>query len=185
MFFKTEDEQQLQRALAADKKDRKALAQLERDLEALHQPWTKLQEKIEQLAAQYANSDRTYSREVCEAFWRDRDPSLKAEIERLISERDGLTAALPAQINALKQAIHRRHSIAVGDFQSWSSTIGERLPEPLKGEIMTARMDIAKLADLAEIFATSRRWIERVGEVDLPTTPPLLNLGGVVRKLAA
>ena len=80
--------------------------------------------------------------------------------------------------------MHLRHSTASGDFGSWASTIGERLPEGLKGEIMQARTDINKLADLAEIFAKIRQWIGRVGDVEGPVSVPLLNVAATVRKLA-
>ena len=45
MFFRSEDEQQLQRALAADKRDRKELARLERELSTLRPEWDRLQSK--------------------------------------------------------------------------------------------------------------------------------------------
>ena len=185
-FFKSEDEARLQRVLALDKADRKRLEKVKNDLEALRPRWTELQVRAEQLAAQSRSSDSTYDREVVEEFWKSRETQLSAELEKTVRERDVLTAGRVAAINELKGQIHRRCSLAAGDFSSWMNVISGQLPQALKNEIEKARGDLAKLTDLGEIFAFGQRWIERIAELDdVPVRPALLNVGSTVRKLAA
>jgi len=88
-----------------------------------------------------------------------------------------------AAINDLRRRIHNRHSIASGDFSSWAVTIAGRLPQKLAGEIERARTDIAKPADLGEIFRAIQRWIDRVGDLD--QSPALLNTAAIIRQIAA
>src|SRR4051794_19098217 len=116
MFFRTEDEQQLKKLVAADKADRQQLERLEAQLEALRPKWLAIQERLEGLCSAYGNNDRSYARVVYEPFWRDREAWLKAETERLVAERDALTSTLPPQITALKAKLHRRRSIVIDDF---------------------------------------------------------------------
>jgi hypothetical protein len=186
MFFKTADEQLLQKLLAADTAERRKLAKLKADLEALRPQWLAIQTKLEGLCASYANNDRSYARTVYEEFWRSREAALPIEIDELVKQRDALTSELPPQIAALKAKIHHRHSISTGDFGSWALTVASRLPQPLAVELMEARTDVAKLTDLGEIFERIGQWVEKVGKFDEgPALPPLLNVAGIVRKLAA
>jgi hypothetical protein len=185
MFFKTADEQLLQKVLAGDAADRRKLARMEADLEALRPKWLAIQIKLEALCSAYADNDRSYARPVYEPFWRDREAELKRQIEKLIAERDALTAVLPAEIAALKGQIHNRRSMATGDFGSWVSQISLRLPSALAAEVEQARRDIATLTDLGEVFTHIGRVVEKVGELDEGTAlPPLLNVAAIVRRLA-
>lgn len=185
MFFKrTTDEEAYRKLLAADAADRKALARLERDLEAVRPRWTALQEKAELLCARLACNEKSYKREIHVSFWRDREAALENEIKELSAARDELTAGLVAEIVAVKARVHRRHGIVGGDFSSWASVTAQRLsanhPSEHAAKLEAARRSVASLTDLSEIFAAIEIWNTWAGELDQPVG--LLNVAGVVKR---
>lgn len=191
-FFKTEDERSFKELLAVDAADVKQLGKLERELENVRPRWIAIQEKAEALCAQYQCGDRSFTRTTHEPWWKDRQTFLQAEIERLAAERDALTVSVVAAIADVRGRIHRRRSMAGGDFGSWCSVTSSRLqheggygvagPTELAGALTAARAEINGLSDLGKIFERIEHWLTKIAEIDDSVSLP--NIAGIVRRAA-
>ena len=183
-FFRKSDEAELAKLLKAEADDRKELERLEREFDALRPKWDELQTQAETVAAHYACSDRTYSREISESLWRARDPSTKARLDEIIRQRDALTVPLEQKIRNVKSRIRRRRTLVTGGFGSWvSGELSSRLPAAMAAEIEQTRRELEKSEDLAATFRTIERWVTRLADFDQgPASIPLLNLAALVRR---
>jgi hypothetical protein len=59
------------------------------------------------------------------------------------------------------------------------------MPRSLADELVQARRDIEQMQDLGEAIASIQRWVDRVADETGGQTVlvPMLNVGGVIRKL--
>lgn len=184
LFFRKTDEQELDRLLKLEKKDRTRLAEMEAKFRALKPRWSEIQNEAERLASMYESNDRTYSREVCETFWADRGPELKRQIERLVAQRDQLTGGIEKQIRDIKNALHWRREAVVSEFSGWVGQVSAQLPPALASELAVIRANAQRSEDLGAIVASFGEAVERVAEVD-SVRVTLLNLAAVVRNALA
>lgn len=185
MFFKKDDQSELDNLVKCAEADRKKLAALEQEFRGLEPEWERIQEEAERLRAQYNAMDDTYDRAVSEVLWAERTPKLKARIAALVIERDALTAPVVAEIAELKAKIDRRHSIVTGAFGNWSNAVAPVLPAPLAGELQAARKRCEASQDLSEIISEANRWVEKAVEAAENSVVPLVNWTKVVQQLSS
>jgi DNA repair exonuclease SbcCD ATPase subunit len=185
LFFRKTDEQELEKLLKLEAKDRARLQELESKFGALKPRWNELQAEAERLQANYANSDDVYSREVSESFWAERGPELKRQIEEAIRRRDALTMGYERQIRELKNQLHYRNEAVVSGFAAWLHQVSGQLPAGLAAELLQVQATIRKSQNLASNVDLITRSAERVLDIDGPTAIPVLNLAALVKAALA
>ncbi|MBZ5496822.1 MAG: hypothetical protein LAP85_10510 [Acidobacteriia bacterium] len=171
MLFAKKDE--AKKWIAKVRELQKVRADLQREFAAIRPKWHEAQREAEQLESLRLAKDGSYSRQVCEELWAERDAVHKAELEAAIARRDALTADLVPQLRATKDKLHRALSAVCGSFGNVVGAVCAQLPEnsELRTELAAVLRQCEACEDPTEIILTITKWIERLEESESVSMP--------------